>query len=222
MSIGKSGILNDTKLRFENEPVRHKVLDLIGDIALLGMPIQGHIIAARSGHAANIELVKNIKNKYVQKISILNKTSKIDFDIDSIMKILPHRYPFLLIDRIVALQPGKVVHAIKNVTINEPFFQGHFPGQPVMPGVLILESMAQAGGFLVLNSIKNPEKKLMYFTGINKSRFKKTVVPGDQVFFEIKLDKFKLGTCKIHGVATVDGNQVAECEMLASVVERNK
>ena len=221
ISVGKNGILNDTKLRFKNEPVRHKVLDLIGDIALLGMPIQGHIIAARSGHAANIELVKNIKNKYVQKISILNKTSKIDFDIDSIMKILPHRYPFLLIDRIVALQPGKVVHAIKNVTINEPFFQGHFPGQPVMPGVLILESMAQAGGFLVLNSIKNPEKKLMYFTGINKSRFKKTVVPGDQVFFEIKLDKFKLGTCKIHGVATVDGNQVAECEMLASVVERN-
>ena len=138
------------------------------------------------------------------------------------MKIIPHRYPFLLIDRIIALEPGKVVHAIKNVTINEPFFQGHFPGQPVMPGVLILESMAQAGGFLVLNSIKEPEKKLKYFTGINKSRFKKTVIPGDQVLFEVKLDKFKLGTCKIHGIATVDGMQVAECEILASVVDRRQ
>ena len=140
-------------------------------------------------------------------------------DITQIMKILPHRPPFLLVDKIFELSETHVV-GMKNVTMNEPFFQGHFPGQPVMPGVLILESMAQAGGFLVLNSIKNPEKKLMYFTGINKSRFKKTVVPGDQVLFEIKLDKFKLGTCKIHGIATVDGNQVAECEMLASVVER--
>jgi len=220
ITIGDNGILNGTELRFKNEPVRHKVLDLIGDIALLGMPIQGHIIATRSGHATNVELVKNIKKIYINEMSSLNKNSKIKFDIESIMKIVPHRYPFLLIDRIIALEPGKVVHAIKNVTINEPFFQGHFPGQPVMPGVLILESMAQAGGFLVLNSIKNPEKKLMYFTGINKSRFKKTVVPGDQVLFEIKLDKFKLGTCKIHGIATVDGVQVAECEMLASVVER--
>ena len=136
------------------------------------------------------------------------------------MKILPHRYPFLLIDRITGLEPGKVVHAIKNVSINEPFFQGHFPGQPVMPGVLILEAMAQAGGFLVLNSIENPEDKLMYFTGINHSRFKRTVTPGDQVVFEVKLDKFRLGTCKIHGIATVDGVQVAEGEILASVVNR--
>ena len=138
------------------------------------------------------------------------------------MKIIPHRYPFLLIDRITDLEPGKVVHAIKNVSINEPFFQGHFPGQPVMPGVLILEAIAQAGGFLVLNSIENPESKLMYFTGINHSRFKKTVIPGDQVIFEVKLVKFKLGTCKIHGIASVDGVQVAEGEILASVVDRKK
>ena len=110
--------------------------------------------------------------------------------------------------------------AIKNVSINEPFFQGHFPSQPVMPAVLILEAMAQAGGFLVLNSIEKPEKKLMYFTGINKSRFKKAVTPGDQVLIEVKLDKFKMGTCKIHGIATVDGVQVAQGEILASVVDR--
>ena len=221
--IGKNGVLNNTKLRFVNEPVRHKVLDLIGDIALLGIPIRGHIIAARSGHAANVELVKKIKKTYAKKLILRNKqreSSEIKFDIEGLMNIIPHRYPFLLIDRITGLDPGKVVHAIKNVSINEPFFQGHFPGQPVMPGVLILEAMAQAGGFLVLNSIKNPEEKLMYFTGINKSRFKKPITPGDQIIFEVKLGKFKMGTCIIHGIAMVDGEQVAEGEILASVVDR--
>ena len=211
------------KLRFENEPVRHKVLDLIGDIALLGMPIRGHIIAAKSGHAANVEFVKKIKSTYSKKILLRDKQrklQKIKFDIGSLMKIIPHRYPFLLIDRIIDLEPGNIVHAIKNISINEPFFQGHFPDQPVMPGVLILEAMAQAGGFLVLNSIENPETKLMYFTGINKSRFKKTVIPGDQVLFEVKLHKFKMGTCIIKGIAIVDGTQVAEAEILASVVNR--
>lgn len=219
----KNGILNNTKLRFINEPVRHKVVDLIGDFALLGIPIRGHIIAARSGHAANVELVKKIKKAYAKKLMLRNKhqkSSEIKFDIESIMTILPHRYPFLLIDRITNLEPGKVVHAIKNVSINEPFFQGHFPGQPVMPGVLILEAMAQAGGFLVLNSIENPENKLMYITGINKSRFKKPITPGDQVVFEVKLDKFKMGTCKLNGIVKVDGVQVAEGELLASVVDR--
>ena len=223
IKAGKNGILNDTKLRFANEPVRHKVIDLIGDIALLGISIRGHIIAARSGHAANVELVKIIKKTYAKTLVIRDKQSKsseIKFDIEGLMNILPHRYPFLLIDRITKLDPGKVVHAIKNVSINEPFFQGHFPGKPVMPGVLVLEAMAQAGGFLVLNSIENPENKLMYFTGINKSRFKKTITPGDQIIFEVKLDKFKMGTCKIHGIASVDGVQVAEGEILASVVDR--
>ena len=223
INAGKNGILNDSKLRYVNEPVRHKVVDLIGDIALLGIPIRGHIIAARSGHASNVELVKKIKKTYAKKLILRKKqydTSDIKFDIEDLLNILPHRYPFLLIDRITRLEPGKVVQAIKNVSINEPFFQGHFPSQPVMPAVLILEAMAQAGGFLVLNSIEKPEKKLMYFTGINKSRFKKAVTPGDQVLIEVKLDKFKMGTCKIHGIATVDGVQVAEGEILASVVNR--
>ena len=219
----ENGILNGTKLRFENEPVRHKVVDLIGDLALLGIAIRGHVIAARSGHAANVELVKKIKKTYAKKIALHKKIQsepQISFDIESLMKILPHRYPFLLIDRILALDPGKIVQAIKNVTINEPFFQGHFPSQPVFPGVLIIEAMAQAGGFLVLNSIENPETKLMYFTGINNSRFKKTVTPGDQLHFEVSLDKFRLGTCKIIGIAKVDDQIVAEAEMLASVINR--
>jgi beta-hydroxyacyl-ACP dehydratase FabZ len=144
----------------------------------------------------------------------------VKFNIQEILQILPHRYPFLLIDRIISLEPGKVVNAIKNVSMNEPFFQGHFPGQPVMPGVLILEAMAQAGGFLVLHSIDNPETKLMYFTGINKSRFKRIVTPGDQVHFEVTLEKFRMGTCKIHGRAKVNDEFVAEAEMLASVVDR--
>ena len=223
IKISNNSILNGTKLRFANEPVRHKIVDLIGDIALLGIPIRGHVIAARSGHASNVELVKKIKKTYLKTLTLRKKyeDTSIYFDIEGLMKIIPHRYPFLLIDRITALEPGKVVHAIKNVSINEPFFQGHFPGQPVMPGVLILEAMAQAGGFLVLNSIENPESKLMYFTGVNQSRFKKIVTPGDQVIFEVRLDKFKMGTCKIHGIASVDGIQVAEGEILASVVDRN-
>ena len=142
------------------------------------------------------------------------------FDIQEILDYLPHRYPLLLIDRILEYEENKRIVAIKNVTINEPFFQGHFPGAPIMPGVLIIESMAQAGGFLVLNSIDNPESKLMYFTGINKSRFKKTVIPGDQIHFEVTLDKFRLGTCKISGTAKVNDTIVAEAEMMASVVDR--
>ena len=167
--------------------------------------------------------MKKINKTYSKKIALHKKQQdepQIKFDIEALMNILPHRYPFLLIDRILGLDPGKIVHAIKNVSINEPFFQGHFPGEPIFPGVLILEAMAQAGGFLVLNSIEKPESKLMYFTGINNSRFKKPVTPGDQVHFEVSLDKFRLGTCKIIGTAKVDDQIVAQAEIMASVVER--
>jgi UDP-3-O-[3-hydroxymyristoyl] N-acetylglucosamine deacetylase/3-hydroxyacyl-[acyl-carrier-protein] dehydratase len=220
---GDNGILNGIELRFPNEPVRHKTLDLIGDLALLGIPIRGHIIAARSGHAANVELVKKIKATFAKKLAFKKQqreNNMAQYDIHSILQILPHRYPFLLVDKILELEPGKTVKALKNVTYNEPFFQGHFPGQPVMPGVLLLEAMAQASGFLVLNTIPNPETKLMYFTGINKSRFKKVVIPGDQLIFEAELVKFRLGTCKIVARALVDDKVVCSAEFLSSVVDR--
>ena len=139
----------------------------------------------------------------------------------NIQNYLPHRYPFLLIDKIIDIKKGEMITAQKNVSNNEPFFQGHFPGQPVFPGVLIIEAIAQAGGFLVLNSIDNPEDKLMYLTGINNGRFKKTVTPGEQIQFEVTLDKFRLGTCKIMGIAKVNDEIVAEAEILASVVNRS-
>ena len=220
---GDNGILNGVELRFPNEPVRHKALDLIGDLALLGIPIRGHVIAARSGHAANVELVKKIKSTFSKKLALKKQqreNTTAQYDIHSILQILPHRYPFLLVDKILELVPGKTVKALKNVTFNEPFFQGHFPGQPVMPGVLLLEVMAQAGGFLVLNTIPNPETKLMYFTGINKSRFKKVVIPGDQLIIEAELVQFRLGTCKIVARALVDEKVVCTAEFLSTVVDR--
>jgi len=201
--MGANGILNGKKLRFKNEPVRHKALDLIGDLALLGIPIKGHVIAARSGHAANVELVKKIKREYEKKIlqkKYQKKTSS-DYilDINGLLKLLPHRYPFVLIDRILEMTPGEKLTAIKNVTYNEPFFQGHFPGQPVMPGVLILEGMAQAGAFLVLNSVDNPLDKNMFFTAIERSKFRVPVIPGDQLRLELSLLKFRLQAVRLHG-----------------------
>ena len=224
-SLIESGtLINDTKLRFYNEPVRHKLLDLIGDLSLLGVPIKGHIIAARSGHHANVEFVKKISKSYFKKgldYKMSTKKEKISFDIKEVLNILPHRYPFLLIDRVDNLNPGVEVDALKNVTVNEPFFQGHFSGQPVMPGVLLIESMAQAGGFLVLNSIPNPETKLIYISGIDNTRFKKVVVPGDQLNIKAKLLKFKLNTCKISAEIFVKDVLVAQSTFMASVVNRS-
>ena len=170
-----------------------------------------------------LELVKTIKTTFAKKLALKKQqreNTTAQYDIRSILQILPHRYPFLLVDKILELVPGKTVKALKNVTFNEPFFQGHFPGKPVMPGVLLLEAMAQASGFLVLNTIPNPETKLMYFTGINNSRFKKVVIPGDQLIFEAELVKFRLGTCKIVARALVDEKVVCSAEFLSTVVDR--
>ena len=215
ISIGSKGILNNIKLRYLDEPVRHKILDLIGDLALLGLPIRGHIIAKKSGHESNVKFAKKIKS-YLST----NIPNNFSYNINDILKIMPHRYPFLLIDKISALDPGKIVTAIKNVTISEPFYNGHFPGEPIMPGVLILEAMAQAGGFLLLNSIENPQKKLVYFTAVKNARFKKIVIPGDQLIIKVELLKFKLGTCKIYGEAYVNEKLVANSELMATVVDR--
>ncbi len=221
--VGKTGIINDVPLRFYNEPVRHKALDLIGDLTLIGVPIKGHVLAARSGHKANVALVKKLRSLY-QKKQIVSRfqTKKTEalLDINGIMKILPHRYPFLLIDRILDIEPEKKVVAIKNVTINEPFFNGHFPGHPIMPGVLIVEAMAQAGGLLLLNTIGDPETKLAYFMSMDRVKFRKPVVPGDQIRFEVDMVDFRRNTCRIQAKAFVDEGLVTEATFMAAVVDR--
>ncbi len=214
-------ILNDVNLKDDKQAVKHKILDLIGDTSLIGCKIRGHLIAHQSGHEANIEFIKYIKNNFLNdKKLIIEKEKNKMYDIKQILNIMPHRYPFLLVDKILHLESGKTVSAIKNVTINEPFFLGHFPDKPVMPGVLLLEVMAQAGGFLVLHSIKNPEKKLIYLSSIKSAKFKSTVQPGDQLLIKAKLANFKLGTCKIKSKIYVDNKLITECELLASVVNR--
>ena len=226
VTVPESGILNGKKLRFENEPVRHKTLDLIGDLTLLGMPIKAHILAARSGHLTNVALVKRLsklleKKEIKKKFQSKRKSGEI-FDIQAIEKILPHRYPLLLVDRVLDITPGKNITAIKNVTRNEPFFNGHFPNQPVMPGVLIVEAMAQAGGILMLYELENPSEKLIYFTGIDKVKFRRPVTPGDQLRLEIELTKVFKTTCKMKGKAYVDDKVVATAEMTAVIMDAEK
>jgi UDP-3-O-[3-hydroxymyristoyl] N-acetylglucosamine deacetylase/3-hydroxyacyl-[acyl-carrier-protein] dehydratase len=226
VTIGASGILNDIKLRFPNEPVRHKVADLIGDLALIGRPLKAHILAARSGHAANVALARKIraaidKKRLAEKYNApTGEGGGIQLDADAIAKIMPHRYPMLLIDRIISLDPGKHVTAIKNVTINEPFFAGHFPGHPIMPGVLIVEAMAQAGGLMLLNMIPDAQSKVVYFMGIDNARFRKPVRPGDQLRFEVDMLSFRRGMCKIAGKAYVDDVLVTDATMMAMLMER--
>ncbi|MCD6161997.1 MAG: bifunctional UDP-3-O-[3-hydroxymyristoyl] N-acetylglucosamine deacetylase/3-hydroxyacyl-ACP dehydratase [candidate division Zixibacteria bacterium] len=223
--VGKTGILNDVPLRFYNEPARHKLVDLLGDLFLIGVPLKAHILAARSGHAANVELAKKIRTILEKKLLTSrygseSSNGKYLLDINAIIKAMPHRYPMLLIDRIIDLEPKKKVVAIKNVTFNEPHFLGHFPDHPVMPGVLIVEAMAQAGGFMLLNSIEEPDKKLFYFMGIDGVRFRKPVVPGDQLRFEIEMVQYRPRSCKISGKSYVDGKVVAEGTFFAVIVDR--
>jgi len=221
--VGKTGIVNDVPLRFPNEPVRHKALDLLGDLSLVGAPVRAHILAARSGHKANVAVARRIRELQTKK-SIQKKyqTSATDaaFDIRGILSVMPHRYPFLLIDRIIAFEPGKKVTAIKNVTFNEPFFQGHFPGHPIMPGVLIIESMAQAGGVLLLQDIPNPQEKFVYFMSIDNVKFRRPVTPGDQLRLELEMLAFRRNTCKMTAQAFVGDQLVSSAELMAMVVDR--
>lgn len=224
LTLGENGILNNIKVRYKNEPVRHKLLDLLGDLALIGAPIKAQILAARPGHKANVEFAKMVRKLYQQKKLVKKyqfvKTEGVVFDVNAIQRILPHRYPFLLVDKIIHLELGKKVIGVKSVTVNEPFFVGHFPGQPIMPGVLIIEAMAQTGGVLLLNAFLNPAEKLVYFMQINNAKFRKTVVPGDQLVLEIELTNKKSKVVMMSGKAFVNETLVAEADFMAGVVDR--
>ncbi|MBS4029469.1 MAG: bifunctional UDP-3-O-[3-hydroxymyristoyl] N-acetylglucosamine deacetylase/3-hydroxyacyl-ACP dehydratase [Ignavibacteriales bacterium] len=223
--LGGNGVLNGKQLLFKNEPARHKLIDLMGDLALIGVPLKAQILAARPGHASNIEFAKKVRKLYLQKALIkkyqFEKTEGVVLDINGIQRIIPHRFPFLFLDKIIEFKLDERIVGVKNVTSNEQFFQGHFPGQPVMPGVLILEAMAQTGGILMLNGIENPEGKLMMFTAMNNVKFRKPVIPGDQLILEMEMVTNRKKICIMKGRAFVDGNLVAEAEMSAAVVERN-
>jgi len=202
------------ELRFADEFVRHKVLDLAGDLTLLGHRIRAQIVAEKPGHRGNVEVVKAIAEQ------IRRQKSARRVDINEIFHILPHRYPFLLVDRVVEYEPGVRIVGIKNVTINEPFFMGHFPGLPIMPGVLMVEAMAQVGGLLFMDMVENPEDKVVYFMSLDKVKFRRPVTPGDQIVFELMMVKLRWPVCVMKGVGRVDGKVVAEAELKATVVDR--
>ena len=194
------------------------------DPAQIGTPLKAQILAARPGHASNIEFARMIRKLYQQKKLIRKyqheRKEGVVFDINAIKRILPHRYPFLLVDKIIDFKMDESIVGVKNVTVNEPFFEGHFPGQPVMPGVLILEAMAQTGGILLLNGIENPEGKLVYFMSIDKAKFRRPVTPGDQLVLTLTMTTRKSKICVMAGKAYVGGTLVAEAEMMASIIER--
>jgi UDP-3-O-[3-hydroxymyristoyl] N-acetylglucosamine deacetylase/3-hydroxyacyl-[acyl-carrier-protein] dehydratase len=217
--VGKDKVLNNEKLRYPDEFVRHKILDLLGDLFILGGPLLGHVTARRSGHQGHVAFVKRLKETLPLPGRRAGGPPE-EWDTTAIMDLMPHRYPFLLVDRITNIEEGRFIEGFKNVTINEPFFQGHFPGHPVMPAVLILEAMAQVGGMLMLNSVDDPGNKLMYFMGIDGAKFRRPVVPGDQLRFQLTLQSQKRRTMKMRGEAFVDGQLVAEAELLATVVDR--
>lgn len=216
------GVLNTVKLQFENEPARHKLLDIVGDLALVGKFIRGHILAARPGHYGNVEFARILK-----KIGRKKQTDPPRFDlsraplysIQEISRMLPHRYPFLLVDKILEMDEEGIV-GVKNVTFNEPFFQGHFPGNPVMPGVLQIEAMAQVGGIFALSKVPDPESYSTYFMKIDGVKFKQKVIPGDTIVFHLHLESpIRRGLVNMKGVAYVNGREVCEATMLAQIVK---
>ncbi len=228
IKVEETGILNNIKLHFPNEPARHKLLDVLGDLSLTGYPIKANIIAYRPGHKTNVEFAKIIK-KYIRKnkkmlgVPVYDPTQPPIFDVNYIAKLLPHRYPFLLVDKIIELSDEHVV-GVKNITFNEPEFTGHFPDNPIFPGVLQLEAMAQCGGVMALNSQGGPEKKFdTYFLKIDNAKFKRMVVPGDTLIMKLELKgPIRRGICEMRGSAYVAGQLVCEADLMAQIVPRKE
>lgn len=225
VEVVEEGILNNLRLHHLNEPARHKLVDVMGDMALLGHRVKAHIIATRPGHTANVEFTRMLK-AHIGKASIASPLSRFDlnkppvFDINAIKNLLPHRPPFLLVDKILEVTADGVV-GLKNVTMNEAFFVGHFPEEPVMPGVLQIEAMAQTGGILILSSVPDPENYITYFMKVDQVKFRQKVVPGDTLIFELKLvSPIRRGLCHMRGTAWVGDKVVMEAEMLAQIARK--
>lgn len=224
IKVKPEGVLNNIDLHFPNEPARHKLLDMIGDLSLIGMPFKGKIIAQRPGHHANTEFARILrqmakKQKAKKDIPVYDPNVEPVDDIQSIQNTLPHRNPFLLVDKIIHRDEKKVI-GVKNVTMNEPFFIGHFPGEPVMPGVLQIEAMAQVGGLLVLNTVPDPENYLTFFLRVDKVRFKRKVVPGDTLIMRLSLlEPMRRGIAIMYGEGYVGENLVIEGELMAQIVK---
>ena len=209
--LSDSEVVNGA-LRWSDEFVRHKAGDIVGDLVLTGGRVKAHVVATRPSHEGNVALAKMIARTASKAGQVL--------DIGRILEVIPHRYPFLLVDRILEIEPKKRVVGIKNVTINEPFFQGHFPGHPIMPGVLIVESMAQAGGMLLMGELDAPADKVVYFMSLDNIKFRRPVIPGDQIRQEVEMVQLRGRVCRLKGMAYVDGNVVCEAEMMAMVVDK--
>ncbi len=225
IAVKSNGILDNLTLHWANEAARHKLLDVIGDLALVGTRIRGKVIANKPGHLINTlfakKLAKIIKQEKRNNVPTYDLSLPPLLDIHQIMEILPHRPPFLLVDRILELSSKHVV-GMKNVTMNENFFVGHFPGAPVMPGVLQVEAMAQCGGVLVLNTVPDPENYLTYFMKMDKVKFKQKVLPGDTVIFKCELiTPIRRGICHMQAYAYANGKVVAEAELMAQIARKN-
>jgi len=214
IALDATGVV-DTTLRWPDEFVRHKALDVVGDLALAGCRVAARITATKPSHRGTVTFVRALLAQAAG-----HSNAELPVDIEQIMRILPHRYPFLLVDRIIEMQEKTRIVGLKNVTINEPFFQGHFPGHPIMPGVLIVEAMAQAGGVLLMGTVDDPESKVVYFMSIDNIKFRKPVRPGDQLRFEVDIIQLRGKVCRIAAVAKVDGAVVCEAEMAAMVRDR--
>lgn len=227
VEVRSEGILNNLETYFENEPARHKLLDVVGDLSLCGKKLKGHIVASKPGHASNVKFAKHLKKLIKQRkaddlIPTYHPDQKPVFDINAIKGMLPHRYPFLLVDKIIEISDSHVI-GIKNVTMNESFFMGHFPNEPVMPGVLQIEAMAQTGGILILSTLEDPENYSTYFLKIDNVKFKQKVKPGDTLILKCELiSPVRRGICHMRCLGYVGSKVVLEAELMAQIAKNQK